>query len=168
MDKSPIIVYPRTINHIAVSVTDLNRAVKWYKEVFGFTVVNGPVEFEADDSSLGIAARDIHGPNFRKMRMVWLSSGNQIGFEIFEYIDPKAERRIDNFEYWKSGFFHICVTDPNIEELCKRISDSGGRQRSRIWDVDPDKGYKIAFCEDPFGNVIEIYTHSYEQLVTSF
>jgi catechol 2,3-dioxygenase-like lactoylglutathione lyase family enzyme len=168
MDKSPIIVYPRTINHIAVSVTDLNRAVKWYKEVFGFTVVNGPVEFEADDSSLGIAARDIHGPNFRKMRMVWLSSGNQVGFEMFEYIDPKAERRIDNFEYWKSGFFNICVTDPNIEELCKRISDSGGRQRSRIWDVDPDKGYKIAFCEDPFGNVIEIYTHSYEQLVTSF
>jgi catechol 2,3-dioxygenase-like lactoylglutathione lyase family enzyme len=168
MDKSPIIVYPRTINHIAVSVTDLNRAVKWYKEVFGFTVVNGPVEFEADDSSLGIAARDIHGPNFRKMRMVWLSSGNQVGFEIFEYIDPKAERRIDNFEYWKSGFFHICVTDPNIEELCRRISDSGGRQRSRIWDVDPDKGYKIAFCEDPFGNVIEIYTHSYEQLVRSF
>jgi catechol 2,3-dioxygenase-like lactoylglutathione lyase family enzyme len=168
MDKSPIIVYPRTINHIAVSVTDLNRAIKWYKEVFGFTVVNGPVEFEADDSSLGIAARDIHGPNFRKMRMVWLSSGNQVGFEMFEYIDPKAERRIDNFEYWKSGFFHICVTDPNIEELCKRISDSGGRQRSRIWDVDPDKGYKIAFCEDPFGNVIEIYTHSYEQLVTSF
>ena len=168
MDKSPIIVYPRTINHIAVSVTDLNRAVKWYKEVFGFTVVNGPVEFEADDSSLGIAARDIHGPNFRKMRMVWLSSGNQVGFEMFEYIDPKAERRIDNFEYWKSGFFHICVTDPNIEKLCKRISDSGGRQRSRIWDVDPDKGYKIAFCEDPFGNVIEIYTHSYEQLVTSF
>lgn len=168
MDKSPIIVYPRTINHIAVSVTDLDKAVKWYKEVFGFTVVNGPIEFEADDSSLGIAARDIHGPNFRKMRMAWLSSGNQVGFEMFEYIDPKAERRIDNFEYWKSGFFHICVTDPNIEELCKRISDSGGRQRSRIWDVDPDKGYKIAFCEDPFGNVIEIYTHSYEQLVTSF
>jgi catechol 2,3-dioxygenase-like lactoylglutathione lyase family enzyme len=52
MDSPPFIVYPRTINHIAVSVTDLDKAVKWYKEVFGFTVVNGPVEFEADDSSL--------------------------------------------------------------------------------------------------------------------
>jgi catechol 2,3-dioxygenase-like lactoylglutathione lyase family enzyme len=70
MDNPPFIVYPRTINHIAVSVTDLDKAVKWYKEVFGFTVVNGPVEFEADDTSLGIVARDIHGPNFRKMRMV--------------------------------------------------------------------------------------------------
>lgn len=58
------------------------------------------------------------------MRIVWSSSGNQVGFEIFEYIDPKAERRInDNFEYWKSGFFHICITDPNIEEYCKKISE---------------------------------------------
>ena len=49
-----------------MGVTDLDKAVKWYKEVFGFTVVNGPIEFEADDSSLGMAAKDIHGPNFRK------------------------------------------------------------------------------------------------------
>ena len=56
MDKksSPqSIVYPRAINHIAVSVTDLDKAVKWYQEVLGFTVINGPVEFEADDSVLG-------------------------------------------------------------------------------------------------------------------
>jgi hypothetical protein len=108
MDKPsslPVNVYPKAINHIAVSVTDLDKAVKWYQEVFGFTVINGPVEFEADDSSLGMAAKDIHGPNFKKMRMIWLSSGNQIGIEIFEYIEPKAERRTNNFEYWKSVSF---------------------------------------------------------------
>jgi hypothetical protein len=27
----------------------------------------------------------------------------------------------------------------------------------------PGSGKKICFCEDPFGNVIEIYSHSYEQ-----
>jgi catechol 2,3-dioxygenase-like lactoylglutathione lyase family enzyme len=169
MDESslPTIIYPKTINHIAVSVPDLDKAVKWYQEVFGFTVVNGPVEFKADDSSLGMATKDIHGSSFKKMRMVWLSSGNQVGFEVFEYIDPKSERRTNNFEYWKSGFLHICITDPNIEELCKKISDSGGRQRSKIWNIVSDKGYKIAFCEDPFGNVIEIYTNSYEQAITS-
>ena len=163
-----MIVYPRTINHIAVSVTNLDKAVKWCQEVFGFDVINGPVEIVVDDSPLGIILKDIHGPNLNKMRIVWLSSGNQVGFEIFEYIDPKTERRTnDNFEYWKSGFFHICITDPNIEELCKKISESGGKQRSKIWDLVPNKGYKIAFCEDPFGNVIEIYTHGYEQTITS-
>jgi catechol 2,3-dioxygenase-like lactoylglutathione lyase family enzyme len=102
------------------------------------------------------------------MRAVWLNSGNLVGFEIFKYIDLKAERRTnDNFEYWKSGFFHICITDPNIEELCKRISESLGRQRSKIWEITPNNGYKIVFCEDPFGNIIEIYTHGYEQTITS-
>ena len=165
--SSSSVVYPKVINHIAVSVPDLEQAIIWYKEVFGFTMVRGPVEFVADDSLTGRAVRDIHGPALKKMRMAWLSSGNQIGFEIFEYIEPKAQRRQDNFEYWKSGFTHICITDPNIEDLCNRISETGGKQRSKIWEIVPDKGYKIVFCEDPFGNIIEIYSDGYEQTITS-
>jgi catechol 2,3-dioxygenase-like lactoylglutathione lyase family enzyme len=160
-------VYPKIINHIAVSVPSLDEAVIWYREVLGFTTVKQTEEFVVDDSLIGMAVKDIHGPRLKKMRMAWLSSANQIGFEIIEYIEPKAERRLDNFEYWKSGFIHICITDPNIEELCKRITESGGKQRSKIWEIVPDKGYKIAFCEDPFGNVIEIYDHSYEQTIIS-
>lgn len=146
---------------------DLDLAVKWYKEVFGFTVVREPIEFVPDETLKGMAVKDIHGPSLKKVRMVWLSSANQVGFEIFEYIEPKAERRTNNFEYWKSGFIHICITDPDIEGLCKKISETGGKQRSKVWEIVPDKGYKIAFCEDPFGNIIEIYSHSYEQTITS-
>jgi len=160
-------IYPKIINHVAVSVPDLDLAVNWYKEVFGFTVVREPIEFVPDDTLKGMAVKDIHGPSLKKVRMVWLSSANQVGFEIFEYIEPKAERRTNNFEYWKSGFIHICITDPDIEGLCKKISETGGKQRSKVWEIVPDKGYKIAFCEDPFGNIIEIYSHSYEQTITS-
>jgi catechol 2,3-dioxygenase-like lactoylglutathione lyase family enzyme len=148
-------------------VPNLDLAVNWYKEVFGFTVVREPIEFVPDDTLKGMAVKDIHGPSLKKVRMVWLSSANQVGFEIFEYIEPKAERRTNNFEYWKSGFIHICITDPDIEGLCKKISETGGKQRSKVWEIVPDKGYKIAFCEDPFGNIIEIYSHSYEQTITS-
>ncbi|MGA8081511.1 MAG: VOC family protein [Candidatus Nitrosopolaris sp.] len=160
-------IYPKIINHVAVSVPDLDLAVNWYKEVFGFTLVREPIEFVPDDTLKGMVVKDIHGPSLKKVRMVWLSSANQVGFEIFEYIEPKAEKRTDNFEYWKSGFTHICITDPDIEGLCKKISETGGKQRSKVWEIVPDKGYKIAFCEDPFGNIIEIYSHSYEQTITS-
>ena len=161
------VVYPKTINHIAVSVSNLDQAVKWYKEVLGFNMIAGPVELVADDSLTGKAVADIHGPQLQNMRIAWLSSGNQVGFEIFEYIEPKAQRRKENFEYWKSGFTHICITDPNIEDLCSKISDSGGKQRSNILKVVPDKGYKIVFREDPFDNIIEIHSNGYEQTITS-
>jgi predicted enzyme related to lactoylglutathione lyase len=87
---------------------------------------------------------------------------NQIGFEVFEFIEPKAEKPPNNFEYWKTSFFHICITEPDIENITKKIAESGGKLRSKIWEPFSDKSFKIAFCEDPFGNIIEIYTHSYE------
>jgi hypothetical protein len=60
--------------------------MEWYKEVLGFTVVKERVEFVADDSLLGMAAKDMHGPSLKKMRTVLLSSAIQVGFEIFEYV----------------------------------------------------------------------------------
>jgi catechol 2,3-dioxygenase-like lactoylglutathione lyase family enzyme len=153
-------MYAKMINHIAFSVPDLDQAITWYKEVLGFIIVKEPVEFVADDSLLGMAVKDMHGPSLKKMRVALLSSANQVGLEIIEYVEPKVERRVtDNFDYWKSGFFHTCIIDPNIEELCKKIYETGGKQRSKIWEVVPDKGYKMALCEDPFGNIIQIITH---------
>jgi hypothetical protein len=135
--------------------------------VLGFTLVREPVDILADDSLPGMVVKDIHGPALERMRIAWLTSGNNIGLEIIQYVKPKAQRRQENFEYWKSGFTHICITDPNIEDLCNKISESGGKQRIKVWEVVADKGYKIAYCEDPFGNIKEIYSNDYEQTVTS-
>jgi catechol 2,3-dioxygenase-like lactoylglutathione lyase family enzyme len=40
---------PKTINHIAISVPDVERALKWYQKVMGFTVIRGPTELATDD-----------------------------------------------------------------------------------------------------------------------
>lgn len=153
----------KPMNHVAVSVTDIDLAMKWYRDIMGFTVLMEPVEIftEPADTDIAKIASNILGPKFKKMAMCHMSSGNGVGFEIFQFIEPKAELREDNFEYWKNGFYHICVTDPNIEELVKQIASSGGKKRSEIFELMPGK--KICFCEDPFGNIIEIYSHSYEQ-----
>ena len=67
-----------------------------------------------------------------------------------------------SMEYWKTAPFLLIK-----EKRSKRISQSGGKQRSETWELNPEKGIKIAFCEDPFGNIIEIYSHSYEQTILS-
>ena len=98
-------VYPRIINPVAISVPDLKEAVNWYTEVCGFTVVKQATEFVVDDSLKGKAVKDIHGPRLKKMRMAWLSSANQVGSEIIEYLEPKALEP----QSMESVCFHQCI-----------------------------------------------------------
>jgi hypothetical protein len=98
-------------------------AVKWYSEVLGFTkLTDNPTEIVADNSRLGSIVRDCFGPSIRKLRIAHLSFGDQVGLELFEFAEPKAERTTNHFEYSKISFLHIAVTCPNIEQLAKHPS----------------------------------------------
>jgi catechol 2,3-dioxygenase-like lactoylglutathione lyase family enzyme len=154
----------KAVNHIGVSVPDLDKAIKWYHDVLGFNPITEQIEGTSANSHLGRVLTDIFGADFGKLKLVHMISKNNVGFEVFEFIDPKAERPVNNFEYWKTSFFHICITEPDIEKLTNKIAESGGKQRTKIWELIPGKPYKIAYCEDPFGNIIEIYTHSYQEV----
>ncbi|WP_431272020.1 hypothetical protein [Dankookia sp. P2] len=68
----------------------------------------------------------------------------------------------ENFQYWRTGVFHFCLIDPNIEELARRIAEHGGQQRSKVWSLFEGEPFKAVYCEDPWGNLIEIYSHSTE------
>jgi catechol 2,3-dioxygenase-like lactoylglutathione lyase family enzyme len=90
-----------------------------------------------------------------------LATADGIGIELFQFAN--GERRQKNFEYWKTGIFHLCVQDPDLEGLAKRIVENGGRQRMPVRYYYPgEKPYRMVYCEDPFGNIVEIYSHSYE------
>jgi catechol 2,3-dioxygenase-like lactoylglutathione lyase family enzyme len=157
--------HPKAVNHVGVGVSDIEKAIHWYQEILGFTLLKGPLEVHVDQGYRGEEVRDVLGPEFRSMLQAHLTTANGLGIELFQLLDPPHERRERSLEYWKNGFFHICVTDPNIEELASRITASGGRQRSKIWRIDATTNdYRLCYCEDPFGNIIEIYTHNYETL----
>ena len=91
--------YPIAINHIAISVPNLDEALKWYQEILGFTIVRGPIELVSVDPKIGNALQDIFGSEFRKLRIVWLSSSNNIGFEIFQFIEPKQDTKKSEVPY---------------------------------------------------------------------
>ena len=158
----------RAVNHFAVSVTDIHKAMNWYKDVMGMTVLVEPFEISAvaskeEEVHISNLVRTVFGKELGKFLICHLSSANGVGIELFEFIEPKSEKRKDNFDYWKTGYFHISVTEPLIEDLVNRIAASGGRKRTEVMELNPGSGKKICFCEDPFGNIIEIYSHSYEQ-----
>jgi catechol-2,3-dioxygenase len=163
----------RAFHHVAVSVTDTDYAIQWYKDVIQMTPLVEPTEIttyakdQNYDPHLATLVRIIFGPKLGKFKICHMSSANSVGIELFQFIEPVAESRAkeeeNNFEYWKTGYFHIALTEPNIQELADKIASTGGNRRTNVMEVVPGTGKKICFCEDPFGNIIEIYSHSYEQ-----
>src|SRR4051794_6910299 len=99
--------YPRAFSHIGLSVTDIQRAVDFYTQVVGAYVIMPPTTIGEDDSQIGQLCTDIFGPGWGSFKIAHLSTVDGIGLELFEF--PKAERRENNFEYWKAGIFHFCI-----------------------------------------------------------
>ncbi len=154
-------VYPRNFSHIGLSVTDLHAAVRFYTEVLGWYLIMPPTEITEDDSAIGVMCTDVFGAGWTSFKIAHLATGDRIGVELFQF--NNAEQRENNFDYWKSGVFHFCVQDPDVEGLAAKIVAAGGKQRMPVREYFPgEKPYRMVYMEDPFGNILEIYSHSYE------
>ncbi len=33
-----------------------------------------------------------------------------------------------------------------------------------MWELFPGEPYRCCYCEDPFGNVVELYSHGHERV----
>ncbi|MDG3005315.1 VOC family protein [Paludisphaera mucosa] len=160
-------VQPRPITHVGVTVTDIEASIDWYRRVLGFQLLHGPVDYTAGQGHFGRLVADMLGPKVVRGRIAMLDAGG-VGLELFEFSEPKADRRgaEENQEFYlhKTGTFHFCVIDPDVEGLARRIVESGGKQRSAVWEFAPGVGFYVCYCEDPFGNIVEIYSHSTPQI----
>ncbi len=151
-----------TFSHIGITVPDLDRAVEFYSKAFDLYVIMPPTEIRHDDSAIGQMCDDVFGQGWGSFRIAHLATGDGIGIELFEFPTTKPEPNA--FEYWRPGLFHFCLQDENLEARVKRIEELGGKQRMRMVRhyYPGQKPYRMVYCEDPFGNIVELYSHSYE------
>lgn len=149
------------MNHIGIAVGDIEAAIQFYHDVFGFRLFTGPLLLDAENNPSGQLA-NLFGPEFRQLKIAHLSTGSGPGLEIFEPIDPPFQPPVEAVPYRRAGTTHFCVTDPEIEALCEAIKANGGRQLSEIWnDREPHSQFKMVYCQDPWGTLVEIHTHDY-------
>jgi lactoylglutathione lyase family protein len=156
------------LNHIGVTVPDLDRAVDFYVKALGLYVVVGPTNIVRDESPVGQMCDDIFGTNWVSFRIAHLSTLDGIGVELMQFAATSHEPQ--PFEYTRPRVQHICFQDPDIEGRVALIVRHGGRQRmSAIREFFPgSKPYRMVYCEDPFGNIVELYTHSYEMTFSPY
>ena len=161
------------VNHLGVNVPDLDAAAAWYTSVPGFQIIRPAFEIVAGESESGQRFAHINGPKFARCRVAYLAAGNGIGFEMFEFSEPRTERFGDDWEFWRPGIWYLCITAPDVAALAEAIAVSGGRHRSAALEAPPGSGLKLTYrqdpwgnpSQDPWGNPIELMNASYDRSV---
>ena len=156
------------VNHVAISVPDCDAAVKWYTEILGFRnlrSIRNTTRFETPEAPIF----KIYDGALQEVKVAWLGTGNSVGFEIFEFKDPKYKRTVgEEFgegHYARGGFFHIGVTAPEPEKVCEKVVKAGGKRVGET--VQMYDGDTALYTQDPWGNVIEVLSCSFEQLMAN-
>lgn len=146
------------VTHVGIAVPRLDPAVSWFRDVLGFEPLGAATRVQENDGYAGMVAADVLGPGFGSFRQAHLAGANGVALELFEFREPLTERR---------GIFHACLVAHDVARTAERIAANGGRQTSRVWRIFEDEPYLTCYCEDPFGNVLELYSHSHERVYSN-
>ena len=152
------------MNHIGIMVGNMNQAVEFYTTVLGLRVVmNNTKVMEERESAIGRMCIAVFGEGFKGFNIAHLVTTDGIGVELFE-MKQRDERHDLNFA--RLGIFHFCLQTGDFETVMQKTEAFGGKVRMDVMRYHPEddtKPAKMVYLEDPFGNLFELYSHSYEQ-----
>lgn len=153
--------YPITFSHIGISVPNIEKAIEFYKEVFGWYHLAGPWgPMKRDGGATSKFCDTVYGEDWTSFKLAHMSTGDRVGIELLEF---EGSYPAEEWEFKKHGVFHFGVTIPDYEAFIEKLKTKGGKQRSLVNKRDVNgQTYVAVYVEDPFGNIFEIYSHSYE------
>ena len=137
----------KEIRHTGIVVTDMQKSLKFYKDILGMKVIK---DFKEKGGYIdGISG--LSGVNLHMVKLI-VDDGSMI--ELLQYISHpgkvNARKRICDI-----GCSHIAFTVENIEKDYRRLLKHGIKFNSPPM-VSPDGYAKVAFCHDPDGTAIEL------------
>ncbi|KAL0935103.1 uncharacterized protein CTRU02_209694 [Colletotrichum truncatum] len=156
-------ILARPINHVAVSVGDIEAVTMWYSQVLGFQIIGNRIFHIKRSENPEAAIFAIYGEALREVKLAYMTTGNSVGFEVFQFLDPAFKANDVDFEYNRGGFFHICVTDPHPDALADKVVQYGGSRQGVTVKV-AGGGAACVYVKDPWGNVIEILDTSFDRM----
>ncbi len=135
-------------NHTSFTVANLDRAVRFWTEGLGFSVISV-------SERKGDWQGQVTGIPGAKLRIAHLS-GYGHHMEFIEYL--KAPGNTVSLQPNMAGIAHVCLEVKDIESTINRLAGIGATLQGDLIEVDsgPFKGCRAIYIRDPEGIIIEL------------
>ena len=144
----------KNLDHVAVTVSDLERSLPFYKEVLGLQEIERHL---LDGETISTMA----GKPGVVMQVVRLACPDtpDILIDLQQYIDPKGD--VSNAALGMANHSHFCFGVDDLQATCDELQKKGVEFISApvSFDLGEDWDYgvvKVVFFKDPDGFILEL------------
>ncbi|WP_230351359.1 VOC family protein [Lelliottia sp. WAP21] len=148
----------RGIDHIGITVPDIEQATLFFEKAFGAQVIYCSVEPNSqniDHAAQQHTLRLFPGTKIRAIRMLCLPSGP--GIELFEMHGPEQGHPARASDF---GLQHFALYVDDFSQAIAAFTDAGGKMftEPKPLTFADEQGEGNAFCygQTPWGSVVEL------------
>jgi catechol 2,3-dioxygenase-like lactoylglutathione lyase family enzyme len=136
------------IHHTAISTGNIERALRFYRDLLGFTEV-----FSSSWEAGTEVVDKIVGLKDSSAQVVMLRAGNAC-VELFQYKTPEPKPSEVNRPVCDHGITHLCLQVQDIDAEYARLKEAG--MRFHCPPQMAGNGLRVTYGRDPDGNVVEL------------
>ena len=135
----------RANDHIGIRVSDMDRSIAFYRDVFGARALTRPFVIEGE-----LPEAMFEGPPGVSFRLCHLAFAEGM-IELFEFQHPREP--CAPVPGWRDGIMHVGFQVDDVQATVARLLEAGGHL---VFPVRRWGEHQLTYATDPDGNVIEI------------
>ncbi len=140
------------VHHTAITTCNLDRLLKFYCDLFGFTRIDESAWRVGDTMTDRIMGLEGSSGRFALIHL------NNACLEIVEFITPKSPGTDPSPSVTRSGLMHICLGVTDLDAEYERLKAAGVIFHcAPMKPLDPKHSHaRATYGRDPDGNVFEL------------
>jgi catechol 2,3-dioxygenase-like lactoylglutathione lyase family enzyme len=135
------------MHHVAISVTNLERAIAFYTKLLGMELTEPPFPLNGPDLEHIMALSNLNA------RMCVVGKGS-FTMEVFEFAQPRPASKDPNHPVSDHGITHFGIEVTDIDAMYQRLVAAGVKFHSPVLTFQG--GIKATYGRDLDGNVFEL------------
>ena len=134
------------MRHIGIVVKNIEAAIDFWREMFGY-------EIEIDQKEVGAEIDKLLAREGIEVRTVKMVHDSFSRVELLHFEVPPIEKRSIPTPF-SQGITHLAFTVPNLEQYLKRLQNLGGGIIGITHSIDG--GIEVAYCYGVEGILLEL------------